>query len=154
MCFTSPKKPGPSDQITNVEKKQIRSRARRFAIDLLKAQLGEGLQTYQETIEQLYDGKARLRICLKCGEIDSTATLSKNTHECTKDFSQLSFPYLVTTSWLRMRDFFLGESYIQKLQKLGFEPIKMEPVVTPAPVEVEVSSEEIPEEAAEAREES
>ena len=147
MLITSPKKQGPSDQITNAEKKQIRSRARRFTTDLLKAQLGEGLQTYQETIEQLYDGRARLRICLKCGEIDSTTALSKNTHKCTKDFSQLSFPYLVTTSWLRMREFFLGESYTQKLQKLGFEPVKLEPVVTPTSVKTEVSSKEIPEEA-------
>jgi hypothetical protein len=121
---------------------------------LLKAQLGEGLQTYQETIDQLYDGKARLRICLKCGEIDSTATLTKNTHECTKDFQQLSFPYLVTTSWLRMRNFFLGESYTQKLQKLGFEPLKIEPIVKPTPVEVKVSTEELAEEAAEVQEES
>ena len=149
----SHKKQGPSDQITTAEKKQIRSRAKRFAIDLLKAQLGEGLQTYQETIEQLYDGKARLRICLKCGEIDSTASLSKNTHECTKDFSQLSFPYLVTTSWLRMREFFLGESYTKKLQKLGFEPIKIDPIVTPIPIKTEVSPEEVIEEA-EAEEES
>jgi len=80
-------------------------------------------------------------------EIDSTATLSKSTHECTKDFSQLSFPYLVTTSWLRMRDFFLGESYTQLLQRLGFEPLRVEPVVTPAKVEVEASLEEIAEEA-------
>jgi hypothetical protein len=105
------------------------------------------LQTYQETIEKLYDGKARLRICMKCGEINSTTNLSKNTHECTKDFLQLSFPYLVTTSWLRMRDFFLGESYTKLLQRLGFEPVKVEPIVTPAPVKVEVSSEEILDEA-------
>jgi hypothetical protein len=143
VCVTSPKKQGPSDQITNVEKKQIRSRARRLATDLLKAKLGEGLQTYQETIEQLYDGRARLRICLKCGEIDSTANLSKRTHTCTKDFFQLSFPYLVTTSWLRMREFFLGESYTLMLQKLGFEPIEIKPITTTKPVKADASTEEL-----------
>ena len=91
---------------------------------------------------------------MKCGEIDSTAALSRNTHECTKEFQQLSFPYLVTTSWLRMRDFFLGESYTQKLQKLGFEPIKVEPIVTPTPVKVKASTEELLDEAVEAQEES
>jgi hypothetical protein len=150
-------KKGPSDQITNIEKKQISSRAKRFSRDLLDVPMGEGLAVYQDTIDDLYDGKARLRLCLKCGDIDTTANLSKDSHRCTMGQDKLAFPYLVTTSWLKMRDFFLGETYIKILQKLGFEPtpIQKVPVTIPSelsavehveevveePVEVEVPAE-------------
>ena len=115
-------KKGPTDQITNIEKRQVKSRARRFVLDLLDAPLGEGLQIYQETVNELYDGKARLRICLKCGDINTTSKLTKDTHRCTMDFEKLAIPYLVTTSWLKMREFFLGKGYSDALQKLGVEP--------------------------------
>ena len=143
-------KHGPSDQITNLEKNSIRSRARRFTLDLLDAPLGEGLQIYQETIDELYDGKARIRICLKCGEINSTKILSKDNHSCTSSLDKLSFPYLVTTSWLKLRSFFLSEIYDDILQRLGVEiaPARKTPVRTPVETEVE----EVIEEAVEARE--
>jgi hypothetical protein len=115
-------KKGPTDQITNIEKRQVKSRARRFVLDLLDAPLGEGLQIYQETVNELYDGKARLRICLKCGDINTTSKLTKDTHRCTMDFEKLAIPYLVTTSWLKMREFFLGKGYSDALRKLGVEP--------------------------------
>jgi hypothetical protein len=115
-------KKGPTDQITNIEKRQVKSRARRFVLDLLDAPLGEGLQIYQETVNELYDGKARLRICLKCGDINTTSKLTKDTHRCTMDFEKLAIPYLVTTSWLKMRGFFLGKGYSDALRKLGVEP--------------------------------
>ncbi len=112
---------GPTDQITNKEKNIIKDLSEKFVTDLLYAPLGEGLQVYQETIEKLYDGKARIRICLKCGEINSTSKLSKETHQCTKSFDKLAFPYLVTTSWLKLRDFFQAGEYVDILQKFGVE---------------------------------
>lgn len=112
---------GPTDQITNVEKNRIKHISEKFVSDLLYAPLGEGLQVYQETIDELYDGKARIRICLKCGEINSTSKLSKESHRCTKSFDKLAFPYLVTTSWLKLRDFFLSGAYVDILQKIGVE---------------------------------
>ena len=143
------KKKGPTDQVSNAERKQIRSRAQRFTIDLLKAELGEGIQVYQDTIMELYDGKARVRICLKCGEIDKAQNLTKDTHECTRTLQILPFPYLVTTTWLKLRAFFLGERYSAILQQLGFEPVKVEPIITSKRLPTEVSTEEIAEDAAE-----
>ncbi len=142
-------KKGPSDQITKIEKKQIRSRAERFVIDILKIPTMDGLQVYQEVIKELYDNKARIRFCLKCGEINSTEKISKKDHECTRAFDALAFPYLITTSWLRMRTFFLGERYTEILQKLGFEPLIIEKIPVTTSSQVEVSEEEIPEEFAE-----
>ncbi|MCG3226505.1 MAG: hypothetical protein H7645_06265, partial [Candidatus Heimdallarchaeota archaeon] len=82
--------------------------AKIFSSELLKAELKEGLRIFQETIKEIYDGKARLRICLICGEMKKATELTKDTHKCTQSFSTRSFPYLITTSWLRMRSFFLG----------------------------------------------
>lgn len=92
--------------------------AKIFSSELLKAELKEGLRIFQETIKEIYDGKARLRICLICGEMKKATELTKDTHKCTQSFSTRSFPYLITTSWLRMRSFFLGEKYHIFLEKL------------------------------------
>ena len=134
-------KKGPTDQITNIEKRQVKSRARRFVLDLLDAPLGEGLQIYQETVNELYDGKARLRICLKCGDINTTSKLTKDTHRCTMDFDKLAIPYLVTTSWLKMREFFLGKGYADAMQKLGVEPEPVRERIPRPPAEIEVVEE-------------
>jgi hypothetical protein len=142
-------KKGPTDQITNIEKRQVKSRARRFVLDLLDAPLGEGLQIYQETVNELYDGKARLRICLKCGDINTTSKLTKDTHRCTMDFEKLAIPYLVTTSWLKMREFFLGKGYSDALRKLGVEPEPVKERIPRTPVEIGVIDESSEEEVTE-----
>lgn len=139
-------KKGPTDQITNIEKRQVKSRARRFVLDLLDAPLGEGLQIYQETVNELYDGKARLRICLKCGDINTTSKLTKDTHRCTMDFEKLAIPYLVTTSWLKMREFFLGKGYSDALRKLGVEPEPVKERIPKPLAEIEVIDEKSEEE--------
>ncbi|MBY9001370.1 MAG: hypothetical protein KGD64_10670 [Candidatus Heimdallarchaeota archaeon] len=140
---------GPTDQITNREKSVIKTVSESFVSDLLLAPLGEGLQVYQETIDELYDGKARIRICLKCGDINSTSKLSKETHICTKSFDKLAFPYLVTTSWLKLRDFFLGGAYVDILQKIGVKatPARKTKIRTPVEAKIEdVVVEEVVEE--------
>ncbi|MHA1551597.1 MAG: hypothetical protein ACTSUP_03540 [Candidatus Heimdallarchaeaceae archaeon] len=142
-------KKGPTDQITNIEKRQVKSRARRFVLDLLDAPLGEGLQIYQETVNELYDGKARLRICLKCGDINTTSKLTKDTHRCTMDFDKLAIPYLITTSWLKMREFFLGKGYTDALLKLGVEPEPVRERILRPPAEIEVVEESPDEEVSE-----
>ena len=142
-------KKGPTDQITNVEKRQVKSRARRFVLDLLDAPLGEGLQIYQETVNELYDGKARLRICLKCGDINTTSKLTKDTHICTMDFDKLAIPYLVTTSWLKMREFFLGKGYSDTMLKLGVEPEPVKDRTPRPPAEIEVTEDTHDEEVSE-----
>lgn len=120
--------------IKNSEKIQIRSRARRFALDLLDASLKEGLELYDEVIEDavmdkktreykggLYKKSARWKICLKCGTIADKDELKENTHKCASVFSKL--PVIITTSWIVLKDFFLSDRYIQSLQKLGVEPV-------------------------------
>ena len=106
--------------MSNAKKKVIRSRARRFALDLWDAPLDQGLHLYQETMNDLYKKSSRLRICLKCGAIDTIHDLNEDTHKCALDFNR--FPVLVTTSWIEMADFFLTDKYILALQKIGVEP--------------------------------
>ena len=121
--------------ITNAKKKVIRSRARRFALDLHDAPLDSGLELYQSTIDELYEGSSRLRLCLKCGAIDTTDNLKKDTHSCALDFK--SFPVLVTTSWKLMGDFFLTNKYIKALQQIGVELGEREIITVPVEVEAE-----------------
>ena len=121
-------------KIMNSEKVQIRSRARRFALDLLDASLKNGLELYNEVIEDavidkktgeykggLYKRSARWKICLKCGIIADKNKLKEDNHKCALGFSKL--PVIITTSWIVLKNFFLSERYIRALQKLGVEPV-------------------------------
>ena len=124
--------------MNSAKKKVVRSRVRRFALDLWDAPLDQGLQLYQNTIKELYQNGARLRMCLKCGVIDTIQDLTDKgsaAHKCALDFS--SFPVLVTTSWKKMAEFFLSDRYVKALQKIGVEP-EVERVVVTAPVEQEI----------------
>jgi len=106
--------------IKDAEKAQIKSRARRYAQDLADAPLSSGLELYSDTISKLHDRSSRLRICLKCGAIDTIHDLNEDTHKCALDFNR--FPVLVTTSWIEMSNFFLTDKYVKALQKIGVEP--------------------------------
>ena len=122
--------------MSNAKKKVIRSRARRFALDLWDAPLDSGLELYQTTIEDLYEGSSRIRMCLKCGAVDSTQNLKKEDHDCSLSFK--SFPVLVTTSWKLLGDFFLTSKYINALQQIGVEMGVREVVTVPVETKAEV----------------
>ncbi len=129
---------------TTAKKRVIRSRARRFAMDLHDAPLDSGLELYQSTINELYDGKARIRICLKCGDIEASANLNTSNHKCALDFK--SFQVVVATNWLKLEGFFLTEKYNLALQKIGVELGEREVVTIPVETKAEVPS-TIPEKA-------
>ncbi len=141
--------------VKDSEKTQIRSRARRFALDLLDASLGEGLELYNEVIEDavldnkteeykggLYKRSARWKICLKCGIIADKEELKEETHKCASGFGKL--PVIIPTSWIVLKDFFLTNRYVQALQKLGVEPIpaRKAPIRVPIEEEAEIVAEE------------
>ena len=107
--------------ITDVEKTQIKSRARRYAQDLADAPLSSGLELYSETISKLHDRSSRLRICLKCGTIDKKDLLTENNHRCATGIDKL--PVLILTNWVILKNFFLSEEYNKALQRLGVEPV-------------------------------
>lgn len=105
--------------MSNAKKTVIRTLARKFALDLWDAPLDQGLQLYQETMNVLYKKSSRLRICLKCGEINAIQDLTEDSHKCALDFNR--FPVLVTTSWIKMADFFYTGKYVKELHKFGIE---------------------------------
>ena len=122
--------------MTNARKKAVRSRARRFTLDLWDAPLDSGLELYQTIIGELYEGSSRIRLCLKCGAIDSIQDLKKDNHACALSFK--SFPVLVTTSWKLLSDFFLTGRYVEALQHLGVELGVREVVTVPVETTPEV----------------
>ena len=91
-----------------------------FARDLWNAPLDQGLELYQDTMNILYKKSSRLRICLKCGEIDSIQNLNETNHKCALNFNR--FPVLVTTSWIKMDEFFTSGQYVNALRGKGIEP--------------------------------
>jgi hypothetical protein len=121
-------------KISTVEQEQIKSIAKRFSMGLWASPFNEGLLIYSETFNALYIRSARWKYCLKCGEIEPTeqmldqAELKKipngekdaasiRVHKCTLGVSH--FPVLITTSWFKLKNFFLTDLYIQALQDAG-----------------------------------
>ncbi len=107
--------------IKDVEKTQIKSRARRYAQDLADAPLSSGLELYSDSISKLHDRSSRLRICLKCGAIDKKESLTNSNHHCASGIDKL--PVIILTNWVILKSFFLTEEYEDAMQKLGVEPI-------------------------------
>ena len=112
------------------------TRPRAAVPHLWDAPLDSGLELYQTTIEDLYEGSSRIRMCLKCGAIDSTQNLKKEDHDCSLSFK--SFPVLVTTSWKLLGDFFLTNKYITALQQIGVEMGVREVVTVPVETKAEI----------------
>ena len=96
----------------------------------------EGLLVYSETFEALYIRSARWKYCLKCGEIQQTelmvddgeikgnkysdkkkSELKERIHTCTLGVNH--FPVLITTSWYKLRDFFMSMKHVRALENAG-----------------------------------
>ena len=114
--------------IKDVEKTQIKSRARRYVQDLADAPLSSGLELYSETISKLHDRSSRLRICLKCGSIDKKEILADSNHNCASGIDKL--PVIILTNWVILKNFFLTDEYVNALRRLGVEPISTKPIIT------------------------
>ena len=111
--------------VKDTEKTQIKSRARRFTLDLQDAPLSSGFEIYSKTVDKLYQRSARWKICLKCGTIDKKESLEEISHSCAEGIGKL--PVIIPTSWVVLKDFFLTTEYTKTLQKLGVEPISVHP---------------------------
>ena len=138
--------------VKDSEKKEIKYRAKRLALDLLESSISTGFVVYSQTVEKIYDRSARWKICLHCGEIDKKENLTDDNHECAAGIDKL--PVIVTTNWVILKDFFLSPDYTSTLQQLGVEPITPKEVIVTPKEEAEVSTEEIAEELADAKESS
>ena len=103
--------------------------------------MAEGFEIYNEVIEDaekggLYQRSARWKICMKCGVIDKKDKLDEKTHHCAAGIGKL--PVILPTSWTVLKEFFLTDSYVKALQKLGVEPEPVPKVPVRVPVEQEV----------------
>lgn len=123
-------------KISNLERDRIRNTARKYTMGLWVSPFNEGLLIYSETFEALYIRSARWKFCLKCGEIEQTeqmldeselkyidskdkTTKKERVHRCTMGVNH--FPVLITTSWYKLKDFFLSNKYITALESAGIK---------------------------------
>lgn len=130
-------------KISKVDQEQIRSVAKRYSMGLWASPFNEGLLIYSETFDALYIRSARWKYCLKCGEIEPTEEmvdkteldksdlskseredLEKRVHECSLGINR--FPVLITTSWYKLKDFFLTTRHIKALEKAGIADKKVQ----------------------------
>lgn len=123
------------------EKKQIRYRAKRLAIDLLESSISTGFILYSQTVDKLYDRSARRKICLLCGEIDKKENLADDEHDCATGIDRL--PVIVTTNWAILKKFFLSDEYTKTLQKLGIKEKQIEKIVLTTPKEIKIPEKEV-----------
>lgn len=115
----------------------------------------EGLMIYSETFDALYIRSARWKYCLKCGEIETTEEMldefelkkmsssgrkkaQNRVHECTMGVNH--FPVLITTSWYKLKDFFMTDKYVKSLEKAGVKDIPYQkPIIEQVPTKVKIA---------------
>lgn len=127
--------------IATSDKHRIRTRAKHFVLDLWGGQFKNSFMVYDITLRALYKHAARWNFCLLCGEINTVKEL-KADHDCIKNYTdklnedQLSnpknIPMIISTSWIKLKEFFLTDKHMSTLKKLGVE-IKYEadmPIIT------------------------
>jgi len=104
--------------ISNKEKKDIVTLAKCFSGILSKLSFKNGSQLYYFTFEGLYKRSARWKYCLICGEVGLPEKFSKPQHVCpTLVFHNVQV--LVSTSWFKLKEFFLESGYVQVLENMG-----------------------------------
>ena len=141
--------------IATSDKERIRARAKYFVLDLWGGPFKNSFMVYDITLRALYKHAARWNFCLLCGEIDTVKKLTSN-HDCIKDYTEKltedhlsnpkNIPMIISTSWIKLREFFLTDKHVATLKELGVE-IKYKdeiPVIT-ASTDVSISKEEISE---------
>ena len=116
--------------IATSDKVRIRARARNFVLDLWGGPFKNSFLVYDITLRALYKHAARWNFCLLCGEIDIVKNLTTN-HDCIKDYTEKSsedqlsnpknIPMIISTSWIKLKEFFLTNKHITTLNELGVE---------------------------------
>ncbi|MHA1219589.1 MAG: hypothetical protein ACTSSN_05420 [Candidatus Heimdallarchaeaceae archaeon] len=116
--------------IATSDKVRIRARAKNFVLDLWGGPFKNSFLVYDITLRALYKHAARWNFCLLCGEIDIVKNLTTN-HDCIKDYTeklsedQLSnpknIPMIISTSWIKLKEFFLTNKHLTTLNELGVE---------------------------------
>ncbi len=111
--------------IPDKEKEEIRVIAVQFSKLMAKLSFKNGSQIYYEVFRMLYSRSARWRYCLICGKIGLPNEFIINNHDC----PPVSFHKIqnkVSTSWIRLRNFFLKDDYLKILEKKGVQNLNKE----------------------------
>ena len=108
--------------ISNKEKYLIKLIAGKYSKILSRLQFSNGVHVYQKTYEQLYKKSSRWKFCLLCGKIASSDSFTQDKHTCPPLLLQKQ-PICCSTSWIKLRDFFLTDKYLETLSEVGVEVI-------------------------------
>ena len=100
------------------DKSSIKKLAKCFSRILSRVSFNNGSQIYHYTFQHLYKRSARWKYCLLCGEIGLPEAFQKGEHDCPNAVFY-NIQVLVSTSWFKLRDFFLEQGYKEVLNLLG-----------------------------------
>ena len=104
--------------ISNKEKEEIRILAKCFSGILSKVTFRSGSQIYYLTFKRLYKRSARWKYCLICGLVGLPEDFRKEKHRCPSMVFH-NVQVLVSTSWFKLKDFFLNSEYKEVLEEVG-----------------------------------
>ena len=108
--------------IPSKEKHLIRIIANKYSKIISRLKFCNGSLIYQRTYEYLYKKSSRWKFCLLCGKIATVDSFTHDEHTCPPFLFQ-QHPICCSTSWIKLRDFFLSDKYLETLSEVGVEVI-------------------------------
>lgn len=126
--------------IKDSEKVEIQQIAKNFVMQLWKVPFNVGLTIYAKTAAALHAQHHRWKFCLKCGQIDKKENLTEGKHACSLDFK--GFPIITETSWYKLKQFFLTNTYATLLKEIGVSDLIKTVPIKPKQKETKISKAE------------
>ena len=108
--------------IPSKEKQLIGLIAKKYSKIISHLKFSNGSLIYQRTYELLYKKSSRWKFCLLCGKISTSDGFKQDRHTCPPLLFQ-QHPICCSTSWIKLRDFFLSDKYLETLSEVGVEVI-------------------------------
>ena len=109
--------------ISEEKKHMISLLAKSYSEILSNLPFDKGAWIFSRSHDELKLEKGKIHFCLLCGTIGTLEDFNFIAHECPLLIFQ-NLPMLISTSWVKLKDFFLTNEYLNVLREVGIKVIK------------------------------